>query len=84
MPEEARSVPFGAWLRGRRAEKRQTQEEAASELGLSVDLVARWEREQRLPVKVADVLALEAWAEVERGTVFELVARALEATSTAA
>lgn len=77
MPDP-RPRAFGAWLRGRRAEKRQTQEEAASEIGLSADLVARWEREQRLPVKVADVLALEAWAGVERGTVFRLVARDLE------
>ncbi len=75
---------FGAWLRGQRAERRETQDQTAEKLGVSADLLARWESERRLPLKVSHILRVAAWAGEHRGDVFELVAADLESRTSAA
>lgn len=72
------TITFGAWLRGRRAELRQTQEEAAAALDVSPNLVLAWEGERKVPVKVAHVLRIAEWAGVERAEVLDLVAQGHE------
>jgi len=68
------NLTFGAWLRGRRAEKGQTQEEARAEVGVSRANWAQWETEARLPKKIRDLTRLSAWAENVTATqLFELV-----------
>jgi transcriptional regulator with XRE-family HTH domain len=78
MTDSTPRKTFGAWLRGLRAEKQQTQDEASTALGVSTDLLASWENERRIPVKVSHVLRAAAWAGADRGDVFELVAADLE------
>lgn len=55
-------LTFGAWLRGRRAEKGQTQDDAVAAVGCSRASWADWEAEKRLPVKIADLVKLAEWS----------------------
>ncbi len=67
-------ITFGAWLRGRRAEKNQTQEQTAEAIGVGPKTLAGWEAERALPIKILDVIQVAEWASVEKEVVFELVA----------
>jgi transcriptional regulator with XRE-family HTH domain len=75
---------FGAWLRGRRAELRQTIAESAEVLGISENTMSRWERELLQPVKVVDIHRLADWAGESATDVFELLEPSGEPAKTAA
>ena len=55
---------FDAWIRGRRAERRETQAELAERLQVSPWLVARWEKGLDVPVKVVHLSRLAEWSGV--------------------
>ena len=72
------SKGFGQWLRGLRAELRQTQEEVATAVGCSPHLIASWEKEERLPAKVVSVVAIAKWSGLSGTEVFEIVSGSID------
>lgn len=75
-------LSLDAWLRGKRAQKAQTQAEAAEAIGVSTTVIGRWEGGE-LPAKIVDVVALARWGGVDDTEVYQRVARELEDTAAA-
>lgn len=71
----ANDLSLDAWLRGKRAQKAQTQSEAAAEIGVSTNVIGRWEGGE-LPRKIVDIAGLAQWAGVHEVDVYERIARA--------
>jgi transcriptional regulator with XRE-family HTH domain len=79
MTDNTRLGAFGAWLRGQRAARRLRQTELAVALDTTTWTLRRWERDEHLPIKVTDIVALARWAKVPPSDVFALVVQDLGA-----
>lgn len=81
MDSMNKNLDFSSWIRGRRAEKRQTQNEAAAEVGVSRGLWVIWEGKSDLPVsKVTHVHKIALWAGCEAGDLLPMLTAGLEST----
>ena len=58
---EQSTMTFGAWLRGRRAERRLSQVEAAECIGISANRFAKWENDNEEPIKLVHIRKLARW-----------------------
>jgi transcriptional regulator with XRE-family HTH domain len=65
MPNIRSDLTFAAWLRGRRAQLGQRQEDACRAVGISRPTWVGWEKGTILPTKVADLHKLADWGDVE-------------------
>lgn len=54
------TITIDAWIRGRRAERDESQDVAAEALGVTVRTLGAWERGEP-PIKVEHLRALAAW-----------------------
>lgn len=66
-------MTFGAWLRGRRAERGQRQEVAAKACQVGRHTWQSWEADKTHPKRIKHLVAIAAWAHTDSQEVLRLL-----------
>lgn len=70
---EGKVLRFDAWLRGRRAERSQRQEQAAKACGVGRHTWQAWEAGKAHPKRIKHLVAIAQWADTDCQVVLELL-----------
>lgn len=68
-----REMTFGAWLRGRRAERGQRQEVAAKACRVGRHTWQSWEADKTHPKRIKHLTAIAQWAQLDPEVVLALL-----------